>query len=67
MMRPFAVRGASMIRLGDVIMILDLHRQGVSISAIARQLGLDRKTVRRCIAQGLAHELAAHLTRRACA
>jgi transposase len=34
-------------------MILELHRQGVSISAIARQVGLDRKTVRRYIAQGL--------------
>ena len=53
MMRFFGVKGASMIRLGDVIMILDLHRQGLSISAIARQLGLDRKTVRRAIAQGL--------------
>ena len=27
-------------------MILDLHRQGLSPSAIARQLGIDRKTVR---------------------
>jgi transposase len=34
-------------------MILELHRQGVSISAIARQVGLDRKTVRRYIGQGL--------------
>jgi transposase len=34
-------------------MILELHRQGVSISAIARRLELDRKTVRRYIAQGL--------------
>src|ERR1700759_2971271 len=34
-------------------MILELHRQGVSISAIARRVGLDRKTVRRYIAQGL--------------
>ena len=34
-------------------MIVDLHRQGFSISAIARQLRLDRKTVRRAIAQGL--------------
>jgi transposase len=30
-----------------------LGRQGASISAIARQVGLDRKTVRRCIARGL--------------
>src|ERR1700761_3452021 len=34
-------------------MILELHRQGGSISAIARQTALDRKTVRRYIAQGL--------------
>jgi transposase len=34
-------------------MILDLHRQGASISSIARQVGLDRKTVRRYIARGL--------------
>ena len=31
-------------------MILDLHRQGLSVSAIARQSGLDRKTVRKYIA-----------------
>jgi len=34
-------------------MILDLHRQGLSLSAIARQTGLDRKTVRRYIKRGL--------------
>ena len=34
-------------------MILDFHRQGLTVSAIARALGLDRKTVRRCIARGL--------------
>jgi transposase len=33
--------------------ILDLHRQGLSVSAIARQLELDRKTVRKYIARGL--------------
>ena len=42
-----------MIKLGEVVMILDLHRQGLTISAIARELGIDRKTVRRCIARGL--------------
>ncbi len=42
-----------MIKLGELVMILELHRQGVSVSAIARQLGLDRKTVRAYIAQGL--------------
>ena len=34
-------------------MILDLHRQGVGISAIARRTGMDRKTVRKVIASGL--------------
>jgi transposase len=34
-------------------MILELHRQGLSVSAIARQLDLDRKTVRKYIERGL--------------
>jgi transposase len=34
-------------------MILDLHRQGLSISAIARRTGIDRKTIRKYIDQGL--------------
>ncbi|MQX37788.1 IS21 family transposase [Roseospira navarrensis] len=42
-----------MVTLGDVVMILDLHRQGLSLSAIARRTGLDRKTVRTCIKRGL--------------
>ena len=42
-----------MIKLGGVVMILDLHRQGLSVSAIARESGLDRKTVRRYIERGL--------------
>src|SRR5690349_12218160 len=50
---PFSQRGASLVRLGEVVMILDLHRQGVTVSAIARSVGLDRKTVRRYIARGL--------------
>src|SRR5262249_30754213 len=40
-------------KLGEVVMILDLHRQGLTVSAIARALGVDRKTVRRCITRGL--------------
>jgi hypothetical protein len=44
-------RGA-VITLGKLVMILELHRQGVS--AIARQLGIDRKTVLVHIAEGLA-------------
>ena len=42
-----------MIKLGELVMILDLHRQGLSVSAIARQIGIDRKTVRAYIAKGL--------------
>ncbi len=34
-------------------MILDLHRQGAGVSAIARRTGLDRKTVRKVISSGL--------------
>jgi len=41
------------IKLGEVVVILDLHRQGLSVSAIARECGLDRKTVRRYIGRGL--------------
>ena len=36
-----------MVTLGELMMILELHRQGLKVSAIARQLGIDRKTVRR--------------------
>lgn len=42
-----------MVRLGELVMILELHRQGLSPTAIARQLGIDRKTVRKYIARGL--------------
>lgn len=41
------------VRLGKLVMILDLHRQGMSVSDIARRVGLDRKTVRKYIAGGL--------------
>ncbi|WP_019052765.1 IS21 family transposase [Sphingobium xenophagum] len=42
-----------MKKLGDLIMILDLHRQGLKVAVIARQVGIDRKTVRKYIARGL--------------
>lgn len=42
-----------MKKLGDLIMILDLHRQGLKVAAIARQVGIDRKTVRKYIARGI--------------
>lgn len=34
-------------------MILDLHRQGLSITAIARRTGRDPKTIRKYIERGL--------------
>ena len=42
-----------MKKLGDLMMILELHRQGVKIAAIARQVGIDRKTVRKYIGRGI--------------
>jgi DNA-binding NarL/FixJ family response regulator len=33
------------VGLGEIVMILKPHRQGVSDSAVARQVGLDHKTV----------------------
>jgi transposase len=53
MLFPLAGGGGAVIKLGELVMILDLHRQGLSVSAIARQLCVDRKTVRRAIAKGL--------------
>jgi transposase len=37
----------------DILMIHDLHRQGLSIQAIARRTGRDRKTVRKYVKGGL--------------
>lgn len=42
-----------MIKLRELIVILDLHKQGLTISAIAERTGLDRKTVRKYIERGL--------------
>ena len=42
-----------MVRLGEIVMIHDLKRQGLSVSAIARKVGLDRKTVRRHLERGM--------------
>ena len=50
---PVDGRGGFVIRLGEVVMILEMHRQGLSVSAIARESGLDRKTVRRYLTRGL--------------
>jgi hypothetical protein len=43
----------AVIKLGELVMILDLHSQGLSVSAITRQVGVDRKTVRAYVAKGL--------------
>ncbi|MBK4739392.1 IS21 family transposase [Noviherbaspirillum sp. DKR-6] len=46
--------GERVVRLKEWIMILELHRQGLSVSAIAERTGHDRKTVRKYIREGLA-------------
>lgn len=46
-------RGLAVIKLGEIVIVLDLHRQGLSVSAIARQTGVDRKTIRKYIERGL--------------
>jgi len=53
MLLPLAGGSGTVIKLGELVMILELHRQGLKVSAIARQLGMDRKTVRRYIERGL--------------
>jgi transposase len=40
------------VDLMGLMMILDLHKQGLSVSAIAQRTGLDRKTVRKYIERG---------------
>src|ERR1700745_1642391 len=42
-----------MIRLGEAMMMLELHRQGLSVTAIARRTGRDPKTVRKYIERGI--------------
>jgi transposase len=41
------------VTLGELVMILDLARQGLTVAAIARRTGHDRKTVRKYIERGL--------------
>lgn len=43
----------AVIQLGELLIILDLHRQGLSIIAIARRTGRDPKTIRKYIERGL--------------
>ena len=42
-----------MVKIGELMMILELHRQGLSVAAIARETGKDAKTIRRYIGRGL--------------
>ncbi len=42
-----------MVNLKGLMMILELHRHGLSVSAIAERTGHDRKTVRKYIERGL--------------
>jgi IstB-like ATP binding protein len=53
MLLSLAGGSGAVIKLGELVMILDLHQKGLSVSAIARQLCVDRKTVRSAIARGL--------------
>jgi transposase len=53
MLLPLAGGRGTVITLGELVMILELHRQGLTVSAIARHLGMDRKTVRRYLERGL--------------
>jgi transposase len=41
------------VTLGELVMILDLHRQGLSLSAIARRTGMDRSTIAKYVKCGL--------------
>src|ERR1044071_4632616 len=42
-----------MVQLGELMMILELHRQGLCVTAIARRTGRDPKTVRKYIERGI--------------
>lgn len=42
-----------MIRLGEAMMILELRRQGLSVTAIARRTGRDPKTIRKYVERGV--------------
>jgi transposase len=44
---------ATVVQLGELMMILELHRQGLTITAIARRTGRDPKTIRKYIERGL--------------
>jgi len=53
MLLAMVAGGGSVIELAELVMILEMHRQGLSVSAIARECGVDRKTIRKYIDRGL--------------
>jgi len=53
-MAPIIRNGGNRVKgIKEIVLINDLHQQGLSISAIARKVGCDRKTVKKYIDQGL--------------
>jgi len=52
-MVPLEMKGVQVVRLREIVLIHDLRRQGLSVSAIARKLGADRKTIRKYLKTGL--------------
>src|SRR4051794_4657334 len=50
---PTNGRGAQVVTLGEIVSIHDSKRQGLAVSAIAREVGLDRETVRRHLERGM--------------
>jgi hypothetical protein len=51
MLLPLAGGRGAVIKLGKLVMILELHRQGISVF-IARQLGIDPQNRARAHRQG---------------
>lgn len=47
-------KGGQVVGLREIVMILEWHRQGLGVRAIAPRTGLSRKTVRKYFARGLA-------------
>ncbi len=41
--------GARVVKLKELMMVMELHRQGLSVSAISERTGRDRKTVHKYI------------------
>jgi transposase len=45
--------GGQVVNLKELTVIVELHRQGLSVSTLAERTGHDRKTVRKYIRKGL--------------